>query len=166
MTSRTTSAPESQDGATSAAAVTDVTLGVFRLNGMLLQWGDALVGPLGLTSARWQMLGAIALAGTPQTAPQIAQAMGVTRQGAQKQLNLLLEQGLVEAGANPAHRRSPLYALTRRGSKLYAQADALWAARASEMGACSPLSHLRTTARTLQALMQQLQLPSEPESSS
>ena len=90
-----------------AAAITRLTLMVFRLNGVLLHWGDKLVEPLGLTSARWQMLGAIVLAGTPLTAPQVGAAMGVTRQGAQKQLNLLLEQGLVEARPNAAHRRSP-----------------------------------------------------------
>ena len=72
-----------------AAAITQLTLTVFRLNGMLLHWGDQVVEPLGLTSARWQMLGALALASTPLTAPQVGEAMGVTRQGAQKQLNLL-----------------------------------------------------------------------------
>lgn len=109
-----------------ATALTDLALMVFRLNGTLLHWGDALVEPLGLTSARWQMLGAIALAGTPLTAPQIGDAMGVTRQGAQKQLNLLLDLGLVAAGQNPAHQRSPLYTLTARGRRLYERAIALW----------------------------------------
>lgn len=96
-------------------AFTDLTLLVFRLNGVLLHWGDALVEPLGLTSARWQMLGAISLAGKPLSAPQVGQAMGVTRQGAQKQLNLLLDLALVEACPNPAHQRSVLYELTARG---------------------------------------------------
>ena len=86
---------------TGAAAVTQLTLTVFRLNGLLLHCGDRLVEPLGLTSARWQVLGAIALAGVPLTAPKIGEAMGVTRQGAQKQLNVLAEQGLVEARPNP-----------------------------------------------------------------
>ena len=77
-----------------ASAVTQLTLTVFRLNGLLLHWGDRLVEPLGLTSARWQILGAIALSGEPLTAPKIGEAMGVTRQGAQKQLNMLAEQDL------------------------------------------------------------------------
>ena len=41
-------------------AVTQLILDVFRLNGRLLIAGDRLVGELGLTSARWQVLGAIA----------------------------------------------------------------------------------------------------------
>ena len=44
---------------TGTAAVTQLTLTVFRLNGTLLHWGDRLVEPLGLTSARWQMLSLI-----------------------------------------------------------------------------------------------------------
>ena len=41
--------------------LTDLVLDVFRLNGALLASGDTLVKDLGLTSARWQVLGAIAL---------------------------------------------------------------------------------------------------------
>lgn len=140
-----------------AAAITQLTLTVFRLNGVLLHWGDKLVEPLGLTSARWQMLGAIVLAGTPLTAPQVGAAMGVTRQGAQKQLNLLVEQGLVEARPNAAHRRSPLYSLTPLGMALYEQADALWAARAAELAALIPAAQARAATRALESMLRELQ---------
>jgi DNA-binding MarR family transcriptional regulator len=143
-----------------AAAVARLTLTVFRLNGTLLHWGDRLVEPLGLTSARWQMLGAIALAGAPLTAPQMGEAMGVTRQGAQKQLNLLLEQGLVEVRPNPAHRRSPLYALTPQGMALYRQADAMWTARATDLAASIPAAQARAATRTLESMLSQLQAAS------
>ena len=142
-----------------AAAVTQLVLRVFRLNGVLLHRGDQLVAPLGLTSARWQMLGAIALAGTPLTAPQIAEAMGVTRQGAQKQLNMLLEQGLVEARPNPAHRRSPLYVLTPQGLALYRQADALWAAQAVELAALIPSAQAHAATGTLETMLHELHTP-------
>ena len=139
-----------------ATAVTQLTLTVFRLNGALLSWGDRLVEPLGLTSARWQMLGAIALAGTPLTTPQVGEAMGVTRQGAQKQLNLLLEQGLVQAHPNPAHRRSPLYVLTPEGLALYRQADAMWVARVTELASLIPAAQARAATRTLEAMLRPL----------
>ena len=87
-----------------AEPLTELTLTVFRLNGMMLQWGDKLVGPLGLTSAKWQMLGSLALAENLLTAPQVGQVMGVTRQGAQKQLNILEELNLVKPQGNPAHK--------------------------------------------------------------
>ncbi len=140
-----------------AAAVTRLTLTVFRLNGLLLHWGDRLVEPLGLTSARWQVLGAIALAGVPLTAPRIGEAMGVTRQGAQKQLNVLAEQGLVEARPNPAHRRSPHYILTPQGLALYRQAEALWAVQAADLAKLIPSSLASAATRTLESMLHQLQ---------
>lgn len=155
--------PSTNPPAAAAEALTDVTLAVFRLNGMLLQWGDVLVEPLGLTSARWQMLGALSLAGRPLTAPQVGRAMGVTRQGAQKQLNLLLEQGLVEAHPNPAHRRSPLYTLTARGRQLYARADALWRARAADLAGRIPYPQLQAAKKTLEAMLRTLEPLHDPE---
>ncbi|MGE0797441.1 MAG: MarR family winged helix-turn-helix transcriptional regulator [Lautropia sp.] len=136
--------------------MTELALLVFRLNGTLLQWGDALVEPLGLTSARWQVLGAIALAAKALTAPQVGQAMGVTRQGAQKQLNLLLDLGLIESHSNPAHQRSPLYALTPRGQRLYQQAVMLWMDRAAEMVARLSPAKVREARTTLEAMLRHL----------
>lgn len=137
-------------------ALTDLTLRVFRLNGVLLQWGDRLVEPLGLNSARWQMLGAIALAHKPVTAPQVGSAMGVTRQGAQKQINLLLEQGLVASRANPAHRRSPVYELTPLGRQLYLQAETLWAAQVAQLITRIPMAQAQAANTTLEAMLRHL----------
>ena len=47
---------------TKSAKLTTVALSVFRLNGLLIEWGNTFAGPHGLTSARWQVLGAISLA--------------------------------------------------------------------------------------------------------
>jgi DNA-binding MarR family transcriptional regulator len=103
-----------------AQLLTEIVLLVFRVNGQLLAAGDRLVDGLGLTSARWQMLGAVALSDAPRTAPQLAARMGMTRQAAQKQLDLLLDHGLVAAEGNPGHARSPLYVLTKKGTSVYA----------------------------------------------
>ncbi len=98
-------------------AVTDIMLAIFRLNGLLLTEGDELVNTLGINSARWQLLGPVASAKQPLTAPQIAEAMGVSRQGAQKQLNIMVAEGFFEPQLNPRHERSPLYALTAKGQR-------------------------------------------------
>ncbi|MBC7954955.1 MAG: MarR family transcriptional regulator [Cytophagales bacterium] len=110
---------------TSHELLTQVLLAVFRVNGRLLQKGDEMVAPLGLTSARWQILGALALANEARTAPEIGGAMGITRQAAQKQLNLLLGEGLVDLQPNPRHQRSPLYILTAAGDTLFSKAMTL-----------------------------------------
>ncbi len=132
---------------------------VFRLNGRLLEQGDRLVEGLNLTSARWQVLGALALAGRPLTAPQIAGAMGITRQGAQKQLNLLMDEGLLDRHPNPSHERSPLYVLTGAGGRAFAEANRLCDLWAADLGQVLPEDALRTTETVLGELLVRLNRP-------
>lgn len=142
-----------------AAILTEIMLAVFRINGRLLEKGDQLVEPLKLTSARWQVLGAVALAGKPLSAPQIAEAMGITRQGAQKQVNKLEEDGFFEQNINPRHQRSPLYALTELGMRSFAKAMDLEALWANGLVAGLTLQDLRKTQQTLYSFYQQLDSP-------
>ncbi len=51
----------------------------------------------------------------PTTVPDIARRRGVSRQHIQTLVNALGDGGLVVAEPNPAHRRSPLIALTPAG---------------------------------------------------
>ena len=142
-----------------ATVLTEIMLAVFRVNGRLLEKGDQLVAPLGLSSARWQVLGAVALAGKPLTAPQVAEAMGVTRQGAQKQLNKLEADGFFEQRPNPRHERSPLYALTKQGSRAMAGAMALQDVWAGDLAAGVSKTDLQQTLQTLQAIYTSLDTP-------
>jgi DNA-binding MarR family transcriptional regulator len=102
-----------------SALVTDLMLETFRLNGRLLAAGDRLVAEIGLTSARWQVLGAVALAQEPQPVAHIARRMGLTRQAVQRVVNDLHEAGLIRFEPNPHHRRAKLVALTERGTAAY-----------------------------------------------
>lgn len=133
-------------------SLTRICLAVFRLNGALLDAGDELARPLLLTSARWQVLGALALSDVPLTAPRIAQAMGLTRQGVQKQLNALSPLGYLEKVENEENLRSPLFRLSDSGRRTYQEMDALyrsWAAKLVQ-GLCS--EELEGAARTLEKL--------------
>jgi DNA-binding MarR family transcriptional regulator len=105
-------------------AVTALILDVFRLNGRLQIAGDRLVSELGLTSARWQILGAIAYSGRPESVAWHARAMGVHRQGVQRIINELSKEGLVEFQPNPHHKRAHLVVLTQKGQELYEAAIA------------------------------------------
>lgn len=51
----------------------------------------------------------------PMAVPEIGRALFLARQQIQLLMNALEEQGLVERRANPAHKRSPLFALTEAG---------------------------------------------------
>ena len=135
-----------------AKLLTEIVLLVFRVNGRLIAAGDRLVGDLGLTSARWQMLGAVALSDRPGTAPQLAARMGMTRQAAQKQLDLLMEDGLVAAEANPGHARSPLYVLTKRGTSVYAATQRVQTAWADRLADGLSVRDLETTKQLLDNL--------------
>lgn len=134
--------------------LTSIALSVFKLNGQLIEWGNRFSLPHGLTSARWQGLGAIALALQPQTIPQIAATMGLTRQGVLKQINLLVAEGLVEPHPNPTHKRSPLYSLTRKGQATYDAVMQRWQSHVQEMVAGFHAGDLDAAIRVLSALSQ------------
>ncbi len=106
-------------------AVTALIMDVFRLNGRLLVAGDRLVAELGLTSARWQVLGAIAQAEQPEPVAWHARSMGLHRQGVQRIVNELEVEGIVEFEQNPHHKRAHLVLLTPKGRQLFAAALAL-----------------------------------------
>lgn len=139
---------------TKADKLTTITLSVFRLNGQFVEWGNHFSQPHGLTTARWQVLGAIALAPQPPNVPQIAATMGVTRQGVLKQINLLADEGLVQPLPNPAHKRSPLYVLTRIGQTTYDALADRWNAHVQEMAAGFTAADLDAALRVLSLLSQ------------
>ena len=106
-------------------ALTELIVEVFRLNGRLLVEGDRLVADLGMTSARWQVLGAIAYSPAPEPVARLARNMGLNRQGVQRIVNELADDGLVEFRPNPHHQRARLVVLTAKGSQAYEKATAL-----------------------------------------
>src|SRR6266436_2813228 len=102
-----------------ADALTSLILEVFRLNGCLISAGDDLVSDLGLTSARWHVLGAMALAPAAETVARLARSMGLRRQGVQRIVNELAAEGIVVLEDNPHHRRAKLVRLTKMGEEMF-----------------------------------------------
>jgi len=106
-------------------ALTGLILDLFRANGLLLTAGDRLVTSLGLTSARWQILGAIADAERPEPVAWLARNLGANRQNVQRIVNDLERDGLVVFEVNPHHRRAQLVVLTEKGRQIYDAAGRL-----------------------------------------
>src|SRR5438034_7075300 len=100
-------------------ALTDLILNLFRLNSRLLAAGDRLVAELGLTSARWQILGAIVTAERLQPVAWLARDLGANRQNVQRIVNDLHQEGLVAFETNPHHRRAQLVVLTEKGRQIF-----------------------------------------------
>ncbi len=138
--------------------LTDLILEVFRLNGRLLSAGDRLVEDLGLTSARWQVLGAIALSERPQPVAWLARSMGLTRQGVQRIVNELLKDGLVELAPNPHHRRAHLVVLTPRGESTFEQTERLQAPWANGLAKGLRLEDLETAKRIVAVVRERLEM--------
>lgn len=138
-------------------AATEVILSVFRANGLLIATGDRLSASEGLTSARWQVMGAIALAEHPLTVPQIARRMGITRQSAHATVKRLLVDGLVELEPNVDHRSSPLIRLTELGEDRYAALDGRQVEWVNRLARGIGRPELESTARVLAELSARLE---------
>jgi DNA-binding MarR family transcriptional regulator len=141
----------------SGDAVTALILETFRLNGRLLAAGDELVGGLGLTSARWQVLGAVAAAKVPLSVAQIARAMGLTRQAVQRLANDMQRDGLLHFAANPQHRRAKLVVMTPRGQGAYTAAMKRQAPWAQSLGQALTAQQIAAAAAVLRALRARLE---------
>jgi DNA-binding MarR family transcriptional regulator len=110
------------------SAFTDLILETFRFNGRLLTAGDGLTRPFKLSSARWQVLGAIV--DKPLSVAQIARNMGVARQSVQRLADNLEKTGIVEYAPNPDHGRAKLVRLNEKGHrvmKALTQSQIRWA---------------------------------------
>lgn len=140
-----------------ADAATQVILSVFRANGLLLAAGDLLAGEEQLTAARWQVLGAVALAQAPLTVPQIARRMGLTRQSVHATVKRLEADGLLQLESNADHRRSRLVRLTECGRARYGALAARQARWSNRLAEGLELSALKTTTQTLGELCKRLE---------
>lgn len=138
-------------------AVTGVILTTFRANGLLLAAGDVLAAEEGLTSARWQVLGAVALAERSLTVPQIGRRMGLTRQSVHATVRRLVGDGLLELAPNTDHRRSQLVRLTDSGRAAYAAMHERQVAWVNRLADGLERTDLETTARNLAELCARLE---------
>jgi DNA-binding MarR family transcriptional regulator len=122
------------------AAFTTLVLEVFRLNGALLDAGDALTRPVGQSSARWQVMGCIDESAL--SVAQIARVMGLARQSVQRVANLLVADGLAEFTDNPVHKRAKLLHLTKTGLATLERIETAQRRWANELGGQIGLSEL------------------------
>jgi DNA-binding MarR family transcriptional regulator len=144
-------------------ALTNLMLDLFRLNSLLLTAGDRLVARLGLTSARWQILGAIVEGERPQPVAWLARDLGANRQNVQRIINDLHKDGLVAFESNPHHRRAQLVVLTEKGRRTFDAAMALQAPWINSLSDGLSIKDLQTVHRVTAALRKKLEGDDEPE---
>ena len=145
------------DHTTEGAFLTGLILQIFRLNGDLLAAGDQLVASLGLTSARWQVLGAIAFSDMPQSVASIARNMGLTRQAVQRVVNELESEGFLAFTSNPHHQRAKLVVLSKSGTKAFQAAAKRQAPWANQLARRIPAKDIRTALGVIREIAARLE---------
>ena len=145
----------------SGQAVTEMILETFQLNGRLLAVGDQLVQDLGLSSARWQVMGALAAGRLP--AAQIARKMGLARQSVQRIVDILAEEQVVEFAENPYHQRAKLVGLTTQGNKLYHEVMQRQMQWANQLAQGLSAKELNAAVELMETVRQRLEKPTAKE---
>ncbi len=138
-------------------ALTDVVLELFRLNNRMLTAGDRLVSELGLTSARWQVMGTIVAAERAQPVAWLARDMGGNRQNVQRIVNDLAADGLVELRPNPHHRRAQLVVLTDKGKDAFGAAMNLQTPWINRLADGLRIADINATQKVISTLRQRLE---------
>lgn len=134
------------------AALDGLILDLFRLNSQVLTGGDRLVAGLGLTSARWQILGTINATDRPQPVAWLARDMGANRQNVQRIVNDLEKEGLVAFESNPHHKRAQLVILTEKGRRAYGAAMQLQAPWINGLAKGLAVEDIKTMHQVISAL--------------
>ena len=137
--------------------MSDLILDLFSLNNRMVAAGDRLVAGLGLTSARWQILGTVVAADRPQPVAWLARDLGAHRQNVQRIVNDLAKEGLVAFEPNPHHRRAPLVVLTQKGQRTFEAAMRLQAPWVNDLSDGLRVEDIETTHRVMTALRRKLE---------
>jgi len=133
-----------------AGTVEKITSEVRHLFHVLKSLADAVHKDAGLTASMRAVMEA--LAGGPRTVPDIARSKSVTRQHIQLLVDDLAKSDLVELRPNPAHQRSPLVALSRKGETLFASVRKREAPLVEQLATALDARKAAATVQTLTAL--------------
>ncbi|SEE03890.1 MarR family winged helix-turn-helix transcriptional regulator [Bradyrhizobium erythrophlei] len=144
-------------------ALSNLILDLFRLNSLLFTAGDRMVAGLGLTSARWQILGAIVTAERPQPVAWLARDLGAARQNVQRIVNDLQRDGLVTFETNPHHRRAQLVVLTEKGRQSFDAAMRLQLPWVNGLSDGLSMKDIETVSRVVSTLRGRLESGQEPD---
>jgi DNA-binding MarR family transcriptional regulator len=139
---------------------TEIVLETFRLNRLLLDAGDELTAPVGLTSARWQVLGIVEHG--PAPVAEVARAMGLTRQSVQETANALEVEGFIEFVPNPRHRRAKLMVMRPKGDaamEVVRRRHASWANELAGRHRAAALESVMTTLSGIRATLEESVAP-------
>ena len=147
---------KSEENTLCGPALSASVLDLFKVSNSMLAEGDRRVATLGLTSARWQVLGTVVAAPRPQPVAWLARDMGANRQNIQRVVNDVAKNGFLEFANNPHHRRASLVVLTAKGRDAYDQAMGLAAPWMEQLAQGIALQDILAMQRVLKTLRDRL----------
>lgn len=131
---------------------------VYELAATSRRTSEHIARELGQTVARWHVLSV--LSERPLTVAAAARRLGLARQSVHRVAKELLDDGLLEADANPDHKRAPLLGLTAEGRRvlqdLVARVDEDRARRLARAGVTA--KELASARHTVRAVLTALEI--------
>lgn len=137
--------------------MTQFILASFRLHGLLMAAGARLTHGVGLTSARWQVLSAVARSPEPKPVAWVARDMGLARQSVQRVVDDLEAAGLLSFEPNPYHKRAALMVITVQGRQAFEAMTALQVPWINGLAEGTKVREIETALHVLQGLCRKLQ---------
>jgi DNA-binding MarR family transcriptional regulator len=132
-----------------------VTWLVRRLFRAMADQADAYLHDSGLTAADRAVLEFL-YPEAQLTVPELARRYQVSRQHVQVTVNRLLDKGLLRAGDNPRHKRSPLIRLSELGRLAFAEIRKNESSLLDDLFSNVEIADIATTRRTLETLLARL----------
>jgi len=134
---------------------TELIVEIFHLNALILGIGDRIAQPVGLTSARWQVLGLVEHGPIPVA--HVARYMGLSRQTVQQTADGLERDGFITYRDNPHHRRAKLMQMTETGAQALEHVRVPQTVWAQQIGGAHKLESLQQALTVLRELRRQLE---------
>ena len=141
--------------------MTDVRLGVFKLNGLLLRNSENKLKDTKLTKARALVLGVVAQSERAMTPSQIAHEMGQSRQGVGRLVAQLVNDGFLQLEENPYHQNSKLVSFTEVGRVMHEESHARHQRLSKEHPFPVTTQDLKITYDTIKAIIAHLESSQE-----
>lgn len=130
---------------------------MFIIHNMMMRIGDRLVAPLGLTSSRWLMLGAVANRAEPPTLSDLSSDALLSVQNVSRMVASMEEDGLFERFTKPGMGRATYIRLTARGRSVHEQAREQGSRFGSAFLAGLPVERIEELERDLDQLISNLE---------
>lgn len=131
---------------------TKLVIEAFKINELLTIDGDAICKELGVTNARWKILGCIADDKSQLTVPQVAFKLGQSRQAVQRLANLMEVEGLLVFTENPQHKRAKFLELTQKGVEIFANLMKIQTPLVNRQASQIPLADLEKALTIMQKI--------------